>query len=91
MRRWFVLSRLPVAIGALMLIVPWAYLSWNTTAGEIYPRVRFRTKQTIAGAVSDAATELSLHAVLTGSYQASISRCSEPPGPTAWSWGARTS
>ncbi len=74
MRRWFVLSRLPVAIGALMLIVPWAYLSWNTTAGEIYPRVRFRTKQTIAGAVSDAATELSLHAVLTGSYQASISR-----------------
>ena len=73
--RWrSVLLRLPVVIGAAMLLVPWAYLAWNTTAGEIAPGLRFRTKQTIAGVVADAAPDLSIHALLSGHFQQSISR-----------------
>ena len=74
MRRWLDPSRIPIAIGAALLLIPWFYLSWNTTMGELAPGLRFRTKQTIAGAVQEAAPSLSLHAVLTGKYQQSISR-----------------
>ncbi len=74
MRQWFALSRLPVAIGALMLLVPFVYLTWNTTVGEIAPVLRFRTKQTIAGVVAEAAPELSLHSLATGSFQRAVSR-----------------
>ncbi len=44
MRRWLNISYLPVAIGAVLLIIPWFYLSWNTTLGELIPAMRFRTK-----------------------------------------------
>jgi hypothetical protein len=74
MRSWFSPLRLPVAIGAVLLIIPWFYLSWNTTLGELIPAMRFRTKATIAGVVQDASDSLSLHSVLTGRYQQSISR-----------------
>lgn len=74
MRRWFRLTHLPIAIGAFMLVMPWFYLTWNTTLGELVPAIRFRTKQTIAGVVQEAAPTLTLHALLTGQYQQSISR-----------------
>ncbi len=67
------LARLPVLIGGLILLIPWFYLTWNTTVGELVPRIRFRTKQTVAGVVQDAAPDLSLHALVTGSYQRSVS------------------
>jgi hypothetical protein len=72
MWRW--LSRLPIAIGAVLLIVPWFYLTWNTTIGELIPSIRFRTKQTIAGVVQEAAPMLSVDTLLSGEYQQSISR-----------------
>jgi hypothetical protein len=74
MRRWLNIPRLPVAIGAILLVIPWFYLGWNTTIGEIFPTARFRTKSTVAGTVKEASDGLSLHAVLTGHYQQSISR-----------------
>jgi alginate O-acetyltransferase complex protein AlgJ len=74
MRRWLNISYLPVTIGAVLLIIPWFYLSWNTTLGELIPAMRFRTKNTIAGVVSDASDTFSLHSVLNGHYQQSISR-----------------
>ncbi len=75
-RRWLTLLRLsylPFAIGASVLVIPWFYLLWNTTAGEIFPTIRFRSKATVAGIVHDAAPTWSLHAVLTGAYQHWIS------------------
>ena len=76
MRRWLTWlkpSYLPLAIGASVLVISWFYLLWNTTAGELFPTIRFRSKATIAGIVQDAAPMLSLHAVLTGAYQYWIS------------------
>jgi hypothetical protein len=72
--RWRWLNRLrpswlPLVIGASVLVIPWFYLMWNTTAGELFPAIRFRTKATIAGIVHAGAPTLSLHAVLTGTYQ----------------------
>ena len=66
---WLKPSYLPLAIGASVLVISWFYLLWNTTAGELFPTIRFRSKATIAGIVQDAAPMLSLHAVLTGAYQ----------------------
>ena len=75
MRRRFAWPRyLPLAIGAPVLLIPWFYLMWNTSIGEMVPALRFRTKTTIAGVVEEAAARLSLHAVLTGEYQQWISR-----------------
>ncbi len=68
------LRNLPLAIGAPVLLIPWLFLTWNTTVGELVPALRFRTKTTIAGVMEDAAAGLSLHAVLTGTYQQWISR-----------------
>ena len=77
MRRWLSWLKpglLPVAIGASVLLISWFYLMWNTTAGELFPRIRFRTKATIAGIVQEAAPVLSLDAVLSGAYQQWISK-----------------
>jgi hypothetical protein len=74
MRAWPSLRRLPVVIGAVLLAIPWFYLSWNTTAGELFPKLRFRTKATIAGVMQEQAPTLSLDAVLSGKYQAAVSR-----------------
>jgi hypothetical protein len=74
--RWFTWLKpayLPLAIGASVLVISWFYLIWNTTVGEIFPTIRFRTKATIAGIVQDAAPMLSLNMVLTGAYQHWIS------------------
>ena len=76
MRRWFAWLKpgyLPLAIGAAVPLISWFYLMWNTTVGEAVPELRFRTKMTIAGIVQDAAPVLSLHAMLTGTYQHWIS------------------
>ena len=72
MRRW--LTWLPLTIGATLLLGSWFYLMWNTTAGELIPGLRFRTKTTIAGVVQEAAPVFSLDAVLTGKYQQWISQ-----------------
>ncbi len=71
---WLRPGLLPIAIGASVLLVSWFYLMWNTTAGELLPSLRFRTKTTIAGVVKEGAPVLSLHSVLTGAYQQWISR-----------------
>ncbi|MBV9811834.1 MAG: hypothetical protein JO326_03735, partial [Acetobacteraceae bacterium] len=65
---------IPVAIGAAVLVVCWAYLSWNTTVGVAFPHLRFRTKNTIAGIMEQGGPMLSSHAVLTGEVQQWISR-----------------
>ena len=57
-----------------MPLISWFYLMWNTTAGEISPWLRFRTKTTIAGVIQEAAPIMSLNAVLTGTYQRWVSR-----------------
>jgi hypothetical protein len=72
-RAWFNASRLPVAIGAILLIVPWFYISWNSTVANLFPDLRFRSKP-VAGVVQGTSESFSLHAVLTGRYQQSISR-----------------
>jgi hypothetical protein len=74
MRRWLNITYLPVTIGAVLLIIPWFYLGWNTTLGELVPALRFRTKNTIAGVVQDASDTFSMHSLLNGHYQQSISR-----------------
>jgi hypothetical protein len=51
-------SRIPVLIGAMVLVLPWLYLSWNTLLGEFAPSLRFRTKGTIAGVFQKAAPKL---------------------------------
>ena len=71
---WLRLGLLPLAIGASVLLSSWFYLMWNTTAGELLPSLRFRTKATIAGIVKETAPVLSLNSVLTGAYQQWISR-----------------
>lgn len=73
MRSWFSIYRLPVAIGAILLLIQWVFLSWNTTIGEVVPSIRFRTKNTVAGVIQEAAPTLSLHAILTGKYQQAVS------------------
>ncbi len=73
-RRWFNPFHIPVTIGAVLLLVPWFYLGWNTTVGELIPQLRFRTKNTIAGLVDDAAPSLTWHAVRTGAFQRTLSR-----------------
>jgi len=67
-------SALPVAIGGSILLICWFYLIWNTTIGEAIPALRFRTKDTIAGIVGEAAPTMTLESVLKGSYQESVSR-----------------
>ena len=77
MRRWLFWLKpasLPLAIGASVLLISWSYLMWNTTFGELFPVLRFRTKSTIAGILHQAAPILSLHSILTGEYQQWISR-----------------
>ncbi len=74
MRTWFRARYLPVLIGGFMLVMPWAYLGWNTTVGELIPAIRFRTKQTIAGLVTDSGDDLSWRTVTSGRYQQSLSR-----------------
>jgi alginate O-acetyltransferase complex protein AlgJ len=77
MRRWLFWVKpgiLPIAIGASVLLIAWFYLLWNTTAGQVCPQIRFRTKATIAGIVQEAAPVLSLNAVLSGAYQQWISK-----------------
>ncbi len=74
MRKWFQARYLPIVIGGLMLVVPWFYLGWNTTVGELIPAIRFRTKQTIAGLVADSGDDFSWRTVTSGKYQQSLSR-----------------
>ena len=71
---WLKLRYLPLIVGASLPLISWFYLMWNTTAGEINPSLRFRTKTTIAGVIGEAAPILSLDAVLTGTYQRWVSR-----------------
>jgi alginate O-acetyltransferase complex protein AlgJ len=76
MPRWLAQMRwryLPLVIGASVLLVPWFFVSWNLTAGLLIPRLHFRNKPALVGMVEEAAPALSLHAVLTGSYQHWIS------------------
>ncbi|CAH2600100.1 ALGX domain-containing protein [Rhodovastum atsumiense] len=66
-------SRLPVLLGAAVLVLPWLYLTWNTTVGELVPRLRFRTKNTIAGVLQEAAPQLSMQDILSYRFQRQIS------------------
>jgi hypothetical protein len=68
------LGHLSVPIGASVLLIAWFYLLWNTTAGAVFPQIRFRTTATIAGILQEAGPVLSLNAVLRGAYQQWISK-----------------
>ena len=89
---WPKLRYLPLIIGASLPLISWFYLMWNTTAGEINPWLRFRTKTTIAGIIEEAAPILSLDAVLRGTYQQWVSRSIGQLSPvfkTAVGWKAQ--
>lgn len=67
------IARLPVLVGAALLVLPWMYLTWNTTVGELAPRLRFRTKGTIAGVLQEAAPKLDLDNILNYRFQRQVS------------------
>src|SRR5215469_479253 len=73
MRRWFRVSRLPVFLGASMLFVPWLFLMWNGTVGELAPQLRIASKRAVVGAQSAELQPLSLEKVWSGRYQKSVS------------------
>ncbi len=67
------LRRLPALLGAALLLVCWFYLGWNTTVGEAFPKLRFRTKQTIAGVFAEEAPKITPETILNYTAQRYIS------------------
>jgi hypothetical protein len=61
-------------IGALLLGMCWLYLMWNTKVGELAPKLRFRTKQTIAGIFEAAAPQLNFENIVNNRYQRFVSQ-----------------
>ena len=77
MRGWFANVKagyLPLAIGASVLVIPWLFLSWNLTIGQLVTVLHSQNRPIIAGVVEEAAPDLSLNAVSTGTYQQWIAR-----------------
>ena len=72
-RRWLKPAHIPALIGAAILFASWAYLTWNTTVGELIPKLRFRTNNTIAGVFQDAAPDLSMESLLSYKFQSHVS------------------
>ncbi len=68
------LAYAPVAIGALLLFVPWFFFTWNITVAEVFPKVRFRTNKTLAGVIRDAGPEFSFANLASYKYQTYVSR-----------------
>lgn len=68
------LSIVPVAIGTLLLFVPWFFFMWNVTVAAVIPAVKFRTNHTLAGIVQQAGPELSFESFRSYKYQTFVSR-----------------
>jgi alginate O-acetyltransferase complex protein AlgJ len=62
-----------VLIGVAILFIPWFYLTWNVTVGEAVPKLRFRSKQTVAGVLQQAAPNLTLDNLLSYKFQTYVS------------------
>src|SRR5271166_823208 len=67
-----ILARLPVVIGAAILVVPWFFLTWNVTVAQAIPALRFRSKP-IAGMVSEEAPNLTLGNLTSYKFQTYVS------------------
>jgi alginate O-acetyltransferase complex protein AlgJ len=67
-------SHLPVAIGMLNLMIPWLYLMWNATGGELAPALRFRSASTLAGVMQEAGPKFTLERFRSYAWQSDISR-----------------
>lgn len=65
---------MPGAAGALLLFIPWFFFMWNITVAAVIPKVKFRTNQTLAGIIQQAAPELSFESFKTYKYQTFVSR-----------------
>ncbi|MBV9654068.1 MAG: hypothetical protein JOZ42_05850 [Acetobacteraceae bacterium] len=68
------LAYLPVAIGALMLFVPWFFFAWNITVAQVLPKLQFRTNKTLAGVIRDAGPQFGFANLTNYKYQTYVSR-----------------
>jgi hypothetical protein len=64
----------PVAIGVLLLFVPWFFFAWNITVAQVFPKLEFRTNKTLAGVIRDAGPQFSFANLASYKYQTYVSR-----------------